>query len=236
VTLLVAIEGAACIVMGMPIVIVVGGFGALMGRAIARLGRRDLKPLMFGLLALPLATALEPAGSIGRATHEVRSSVDIDAPPAQVWNHVIAFAPIAEPTAWLFRAGIAYPRYARIDGAGVGAVRYCVFSTGPFVEPITAWEPGRRLAFDVASSPPPMRELSVYSHVTPPHLDGYLRSRRGEFRLVALPGGRTRLEGSTWYQIEMAPEGYWQLCSDYLIHRIHQRVLEHIKIETESKP
>jgi hypothetical protein len=35
-------------------------------------------------------------------------------------------------------------------------VRYCVFSTGPFVEPITVWEPGRRLGFDVAQQPPPM--------------------------------------------------------------------------------
>jgi len=39
----------------------------------------------------------------------------------------------------LFRLGFASPQYARIEGTGVGAIRYCVFSTGPFVEPITAW-------------------------------------------------------------------------------------------------
>jgi hypothetical protein len=49
-------------------------------------------------------------------------------------------------------------------------------------------------------------------------IDAGLNARRGESPLVALPGGRTRLEGSTWYQIEMAPEGYWPLYSDYLIH------------------
>ena len=67
-----------------------------------------------------------------------------------------------------------------------------------------------------------------------PDLHGYLRSRRGEFRLVDLGNGRTRVEGSTWYQIEMAPEAYWQIISDALIHRTHERVLQHIKSEVEG--
>jgi Polyketide cyclase / dehydrase and lipid transport len=164
----------------------------------------------------------------------VRSSVVIDAAPEAVWTQVIAFPPMPAPAELVFRLGIAYPRYARIEGTGVGATRYCVFSTGAFVEPITAWEPGRRLAFDVTRSPAPLRELTPYAHVAPPHLSGYLQPRRGEFRLVALPDGRTRLEGSTWYRLRMAPEGYWQLYSDYLIHRIHGRVLEHIKRQSEQ--
>jgi hypothetical protein len=79
-----------------------------------------------------------------------------------------------------------------------------------------------------------MRELSWYQNVHPPHLHGYLRSRHGEFRLVALPDGRTRLEGTTWYEIEMSPEPYWSAWSDLVIHKIHMRVLQHIKEETES--
>ena len=79
-----------------------------------------------------------------------------------------------------------------------------------------------------------MQEWSIYSRVTPPHLDGYLASRRGEFRLVALADGRTRLEGRTWYQLRIEPQGYWALFSDYLIHRIHRRVLTHIQHEAEA--
>src|SRR4029453_3322215 len=116
------------------------------------------------------------------------------------------FSDIAEPRDWFFRAGVAYPIRARIDGAGPGAVRYCVFSTGSFVEPITHWKPAHRLAFDVVESPAPMRELSPYRDLSPRHLHGYLRSKRGEFRFVDLRDGRTRLEGSTWFEIDMAPE------------------------------
>jgi hypothetical protein len=113
-------------------------------------------------------------------------------------------------------------------------VRKCEFSTGPFVEPITAWEPPRRLAFDVASQPLPMHEWSPYRDLHPPHLDDTMRSRRGEFRLVALPGGRTRLEGSTWYELQLDPQTYWSIWSDLLVHQIHGRVLRHIKSEAES--
>jgi hypothetical protein len=74
-----------------------------------------------------------------------------------------------------------------------------------------------------------MFELTPYRHVHPPHLHGYLRSNRGEFRLVALPSGRTRLEGRTWYEFDMFPQAYWTLWSDTLIHRIHERVLKHVK-------
>jgi hypothetical protein len=147
---------------------------------------------------------------------------------------VVHFPDLPPPNQWYFRWGIASPQRARIDGQGVGAVRYCEFTTGTFVEPITHWEPGRRLAFDVTDQPAPMFELSPYRHVHPPHLDGYLRSNRGEFLSIALPGGRTRLEGRTWYAFDMFPQSYWTLWSNLLIQRIHHRVLSHIKQLAEA--
>ena len=54
-------------------------------------------------------------------------------------------------------------------------------------------------------------------------------SRRGEFRLTALPEGRTRLEGSTFYTLAIYPEMYWVGWSEALLHAIHHRVLSHIK-------
>ncbi len=226
--LFVSLEGLICLAMALPIAIPFALVGGMVGRWAAT---GQTSPAMFMLLALPLTAATEPA--TGRVVHEVRSSVIVNAPPDVVWPHVVAFREIPEPTDWVFRAGVAYPIRARIDGTGVGAVRYCVFSTGAFVEPITHWEPGRRLSFDVIESPATMTELSPYRDVSPPHLHGYLRSQRGEFRFVDLGDGRTRLEGSTWYEIEMAPEAYWQIFSDALIHRIHRRVLDHIKEEVE---
>jgi len=201
--------------------------GAILGRWVA-LHRAPLLPRSAALvLLLPVLSGLDTAPP--REVVEVVSHIDIDAPPERVWANVIAFSDLPEPPPLLFRLGIAYPQRARIEGRGPGAVRRCEFSTGPFLEPITTWDEPRRLAFDVVAQPPPMREWSPYRHVLARHLDGYLRVQRGEFRLEPLPGGGTRLSGSTWYEIDVGPRAYWMLWSDALIHSIHDQVLGHIK-------
>ena len=65
--------------------------------------------------------------------------------------------------------------------------------------------------------------------------DRLTRPRWGQFQLMELPGGRTRLEGTTWYRNAIWPSAYWRVWSDYIIHRIHMRVLEHIKTEAEGQ-
>lgn len=232
--LLFAFEGVICLAMLFPVAAAMGLLGGLIGYSLGAFTATRGRNMTFVVLLLPL---LAGADSVHRPTplYEVVTTIDIDAPPARVWPFVVGFSDLPEPDPWYFKLGIAYPKRATIAGSGVGAVRRCEFSTGSFVEPITAWQPPERLSFDVASQPPPMHELSPYRHVHPPHLDGYLRCQRGEFRLVPLPGGKTRLEGSTWYEFEMYPQDYWTLWSDAVIHRIHRRVLEHIKRLSESE-
>jgi hypothetical protein len=79
-----------------------------------------------------------------------------------------------------------------------------------------------------------MKELSPYDDVHAPHVSGYLRSRRGEFRLVPLPNGGTRLEGTTFFTLAVFPGWYWSQYADAIIHRIHMRVLRHIKALSET--
>ena len=134
----------------------------------------------------------------------------------------------------IFRAGIAYPVSGRDLRSRRGRVRRCVFSTGAFVEPISAWDEGPLLKFAVTSNPPPVSEWSPWGNIHPPHLQGFLVSSAGEFKLVPLPGGRTRLEGTTWYRHHMWPAAYWRLWSDFIIHRIHLRVLNHVKVLSEG--
>ena len=110
-----------------------------------------------------------------------------------------------------------------------------MFSTGPFVEPITVWDPPRRLSFDVRSQPAPMHEWSPYGRIQPKHLHGYLVSKRGQFRLTRLANGPTLLEGVTWYQHGLWPAEYWKWWSDAIIHRIHLRVLNHVRMLAERE-
>ena len=187
-------------------------------------------------MVVPLAMTLEYVAHLTPPVLHVTTAIEIDAPPEVVWDNVLSFPPLAPPTELIFRTGIAYPTSGEIYGRGVGAVRHCRFSTGEFIEPITVWDPGRLLAFDVISQPQSMRELSPWN-ITPPHLErNYMLSRHGQFRFVALPGGRTRLEGTTWYQNYFWPQPYWRFWSDFIVHRIHRRVLEHVKAQAEMLP
>ena len=220
--------------MALPLALPLGALGALLGEVIARERRASSAAATAILILLvPLSGPLE-ARLQQTPLREVSTAIDIDAPREKVWPHVVAFAEIDAPPGWLFRLGIAYPVRARLEGSGVGATRRCEFSTGAFVEPITAWEEPSRLGFSVAAQPPPLHEWSPYRRVYAQHLVDTWQSRRGEFRLVALPDGRTRLEGSTWYELAMAPEPYWAFYADLFIHRIHTRVLEHIRAEVNA--
>jgi uncharacterized protein YndB with AHSA1/START domain len=185
------------------------------------------------LLLLPPAT-LTWDSHAKPPVFEVRTSIEIAAPPEQVWRHVVTFSELPEPDEWFFRAGLAYPKRARIEGSGVGAVRYCEFSTGSFVEPIEVWNEPRLLRFRVTENPAPMHEWSPYSEVMPRHLHGYLVSEHGQFRLTPLPDNRTLLEGTTWYRHGLWPAEYWRWWSDAIIHRIHLRVLNHIRMLAEQ--
>ena len=227
-----AFEGLICIVMAAPLAFCLGLAGVLITAAALRRGPRRgiVLPL---LLFSPTVSFTEAFLAPDQPWIPVETSVEIQAPPSVVWRHVIQFSELPPAGEWYFRAGLSYPVRARIDGRGVGATRYCEFSTGPFVEPIQVWDEPRLLRFSVSSSPAPMRELSPY-RIHPPHLDGYFESRQGQFLLEPLPGGRTRLRGTTWYALQIRPLSYWRLWSDTIIHRIHGRVLQHIRTLAEA--
>jgi len=232
----VAAEGAICLIMAAPIGLILSLFGGAIGYIIAgnRASRLSPTAMLLVLVSVPFTMSMEWQADEAVPLLSVTSSVVINAPPEAVWPNVISFSPIPAQRDWILHTGVAYPTQARIDGQGVGAIRHCIFTTGEFVEPIEVWDKPHRLRFSVAAQPEPMEELTPYPHIDTPHLHGYLRSQEGELRLTALPGGKTLLEGTTWYTDKIWPSRYWQVWSDLMIHHIHLRVLNHIKNLSEK--
>jgi len=224
-------EGVICIVMSLPLS---SPLGCLGGWIFYRFQLGRLQPGSAAMLLLLPFGALGWDVNAKPPVFEVRSAIEIAAPVERVWKNVVTFSELPEPREWYFKAGLAYPKRARIEGSGPGAVRYCEFSTGPFVEPIEVWNEPSLLRFRVTENPPPMHEWSPYAQVLPKHLRGYLVSKEGQFRLTPLGPNRTLLEGTTWYRHGLWPAQYWRLWSDAIIHRIHLRVLTHIKTLSEA--
>lgn len=232
-----AFEGLICILMAAPIAGVIALIGGIVGYLIQRRAwSREESPqlLLLLIILMPVMMGAEYHSPAPAPLIAVRTAIVIDAPPERVWKNVVSFSELPAPDTWLFHTGIAYPMRAEIKGTGVGAVRYCVFSTGPFVEPIEIWDENRLLKFSVTEQPPAMKEWTPYTDINPPHLDDYLVSEGGQFLLTPLANGQTRLEGTTWYRHRIWPVTYWQVWSDIIIHKIHLRVLNHVKRLSEQ--
>ena len=233
----IAVEGVICLMMALPLALVLALFGALIGWAIQHrpaFATSNLRVVSIGFIFLPGLILAEYGLGEAPPLYEVKTSVVIKSDIETVWTHVVTFSELPPPTEMMFKTGLAYPIRAEMHGKGAGAVRHCIFSTGPFVEPITTWDEPRLLQFDVSEQPRAMDELSLYNDLRPPHLDNYFIARRGQFALKSLPDGTTLLEGTTWYQNRFWPAPYWHLWSDYIINGIHNRVLLHIKTLAEK--
>mgnify|MGYP005995809903 FL=1 len=233
--LIFAIEGMICIAMSLPLIALLVWLGSYIGFK-ANSGKWiNSTNATIGLFIICLSSMSfdyinEPENLI-----PVRTRVIINSNIENVWENVVTFDKIDKPTDWIFKTGISYPTDATIKGTGVGAIRYCNFTTGSFVEPITTWNEPNLLQFDVKEQPIPMNEFNPFWEIHPPHLDGYFKSYKGQFKLTKLGENKTELEGTTWYKVDITPEIYWKIWSNFIIHRIHKRVLNHIKTETENK-
>lgn len=234
-------EGIICILMSAPLSLPVACLGGLVAASALRLfssGGGGGKASVGVILPLWLSMIIEPGIDLPTELVEVTTEVEISADAMTVWDAVVSFPEIEEPLSFPFNIGIAHPTSAVIDGEGVGAIRKCEFNTGDFVEPITVWEVGRRLEFDVTACPPPMVETSIYANLDLPHLHGTFESKRGRFLIEPGEKGTVKLIGTTWYTQKLWPQFYWNRLADPIIHSIHKRVLRHIKklAETRSWP
>ena len=231
--LIFAIEGLICILMAIPLLIILLLMGSFLAYEINSKHYKNSNNIPVILILASIGfmsfdSINEPENLI-----PVKTTIRVDAPIDLVWKNVVTFNKIEQEVDWIFKTGISYPTDATIEGKGVGAIRYCNFTTGSFVEPITTWNEPNLLQFDVLKQPIPMNEFNPFWEVHPPHLDGYFKSVKGQFKLTKISDNLTEIEGTTWYKIDIHPEFYWKTWSDFIIHRIHKRVLDHIKSESE---
>lgn len=185
--------------------------GVVIGNVALRLRRASsaVAVLLVGWLVIDTVT-FAPTPS------HVTSVIEIDAPPASVWSHVVAFPEIERQTQPLScLLGYPQPRRAYLEGEGATAIRHCVFDQGEFLEPIEVWLPGKELTFACTGQPT--------------RLQGYLDVTRGQFLLEALPGNRTRITGTTWYDLHCQPAWYFDAICQWLIGDIHDDVLRNIR-------
>jgi hypothetical protein len=209
-------EGVVCLVIVSPALYVFILCGLLLGRIWFRPDYSKLRLAIFPLLALVTLGEL--------AYHSEEQSVITDriliqAPPAQVWPHVLAFPEIPDPPRyWIFKLGLPYPVKTTNGGNFVGADRQCIFSNGIVIqEQVAEFVPNEKLTFDVVEQP------------TDPEAYGHITLHRGQFVLQDNHDGTTTLIGSSWYTLHVRPRWYFDLWTRDMSSAVHLRVMNHVK-------
>jgi hypothetical protein len=227
----VALEGILCLALAFPLTLGLALLGGALGRKIANAKRATALSFM-SVTLLPLAFVVErefpPV-----AQFRSHQAIDVAAPPARVWDAIVHMQPIDSPPPFLFGLGVAYPMDSELEGAGVGALRRGVFSTGVATERVTQWIENVRFALEVLSNPPAMRELSPYDNVHAPHVRGYFDTRTMDFEIV--PRGEvTVLIERTSHDLKLDPLWYWLPLARWMVQQNNGRVLAHIKQQAEQ--
>jgi len=216
-------EGVVCLLIVSPALYVFIFGGILLGREIFRPRDTTLRLTIFPILALLMLAEL--------VYHSERQAVVTDrivinAPPAKVWPHVLAFPEIPDaPDYWIFRIGLPYPTQTTNGGNFAGAARQCIFSNGVVIqERVAELIPNEKLTFDVTEQP---SDPEAYGHIT---------LHRGQFALQDNYDGTTTLVGSSWYTLHVRPRWYFDLWTRDMTRAVHLRVMNHIKRLSEVSP
>ena len=161
---LVGWEGSICIVMGLPLLMILGSIGGAIGaRAGSRTGAMIAALLPFALSPverlLPLPTSIRT----------VETEIAISATPAAVWSQIIevpAIKPAEQRPALFTRIGFPRPISATLSHHGVGGIRQARFEGGVlFLETITDWDNERLLRFTIRPETDSIPVTTLDQHV-----------------------------------------------------------------------
>jgi hypothetical protein len=225
-------EGAICIVMGLPLLLILSSLGGVLGglpriRGLTGAAGAMLLPFVIGPLEQRLP---RPDGF-----HEVHTSMPIRATAAAVWAEIIevpTILPEEQKPALFTRLGFPRPVSATLSRPGVGAVRRARFERGVlFLETVTDWIPEQRLRFTIAAQTDSIPPSTLDEHVT---IGGpYFDVLSGRYDIRPAPGGgvvldlTSKLRVSTHFNLYAAP---W---ADAIMRSIQTSILQVIRARAE---
>jgi len=214
-------EGVICLIIVSPLIFAFVITGAYIGRRMFRKSNQTLNISVFSLL---LSVFIVDSLSVHHYENLVVDEITVNAPPAEVWRHVVSFEKIKKDnTYWLFQVGMPSPVQATVDGNYEGAGRKCIFSNGyVFDEKMVTYKPNENLTFDIVGQP------------RDPEIMGHIDILRGQFLLKDNKNGTTTLTGKSWYRLYVFPIWYYDIWAESITRNVHLRVMDHIKQLSEK--
>jgi hypothetical protein len=227
---LVGWEGAICIVMGFPLLLILSSAGGMLGASVAR----RLRPAVVALVPFLLGP-LERALPVPVSHRRVETAIRISAPPAPVWAQIIevpAIGPEEQRSALFTRMGFPRPISATLSRPGVGGIRMARFEGGVlFVETITDWDPERLLRFSIRPETDSIPATTLDRHVV---VGGpYFDVLTGTYRIEPLARGGVILHLSSELRVTTPFNFYSGPWADAIMRSIQANILEVVRQRAE---
>jgi len=237
---LLAWEGAICLTIAAPIYLLMSSLGGI----VAGLHQRGARPsaiddsnARFGVvLALPFLLApfekrVAPATELRIVETSVRIAADADT----VFRNLSVVPRIENNErrrGFFQRIGIPQPLEATLSYQGVGAIRDARFVEGiRFRETVTRFEPGRRLAFDIAVDPASIAPRTLDEHV---RVGGpYFDAQYGEFEIQPRADGTVLLRLRSRHRVATRFNFYARLWTDAIMQDLQTGICDVIKQRSE---
>jgi hypothetical protein len=223
-------EGAICVIMALPVMLVSSSIGGMTAGAMP--SKRFVVAPFIALLPWAVMPAERGLEQPRRFTTSV-SEITIDAPSAIVWPLVVSvdtIGPTEHRRALFTSMGFPRPIAATLDHFGVGGVRTATFERGVvFRELVTDWEPERRLSFTIDPIVVPDSAMDPHVAIGGPYFDVL----SGTYELYALDGGRTRLVLKSEHRTSTAFNLYAAWWADRVMASIQGNILAVLRDRAE---
>jgi len=235
-TMAVALEGWACWIMVLPLFLLAGSIGGLVG-GYFKLKKKDNKIYVSILTLLPLLLApIEKMTGAIPGTYKAYSSIDINAPAGTIWDHVtrVREIPLNQDKGWLSRRlGLPRPVKAELDFLGIGAYRKAIFTNGlVFHETVTEYIDQKKMVFDIKAHPNEIPSTTLDEHVL---IGGeYFDVLKGTYELEKLDQHTYRLHLYSHFKLTTTFNFYASWWARWIMKDIQNNILQVQKRRAEG--
>jgi hypothetical protein len=223
-------EGAICIVLATPVMLVLSSLGGIL--AGAQVGRaRGTLPVF---LVLPWAVmGIESHTTVPVKLVTTTTSIEIAASPSTIWPLVVSVDSIrpSERRQALFASiGFPQPIAATLDHPGIGGMRTASFERGVvFREVITDWIPEKRIRFTIDASTVPSKALDEHVRIGGPYFDVLT----GTYELRPLSASRTLLVLTSEHRVSTRFNPYASWWANRIMSSIQSNILYVLRARAE---
>jgi hypothetical protein len=236
--LLFHLEGLICVLIMSPLFLLMAWVGATVyARLTTDLPSHRDKTLVVAAFAL-LPFVIEPIEQYVDNPDDFRrveNTIEINAPAAVVWQHIIRVAPIGAADlghSMIDDIGFPRPIEATLTREGVGGVRHATFERGvEFIETVDDWQPLKQLSFSIVPNTATIPPTTFDEHVI---VGGrFFDVLRGTYELRPASHGRTLLVLHSQQRLSTHLNWYAGLWTSFVMSEIQSRILVVLKHRCE---